>query len=102
NLNIAEKRLPQDGRFHLDIDFRKIDLRVSCIPTVFGEKVVLRILDTSKVSFGIDKLGFKPDNEEKFRKMIAHAYGIILVTGPAGSGKSTTLYSALQHINSEE
>lgn len=101
-LNIAEKRLPQDGRFKMDIDMRNIDLRVSILPTVFGEKVVMRLLDTGNVVLGIEKLGFSDKNEANFRKMISNAYGIILVTGPTGSGKSTTLYTALQKLNTEE
>ena len=102
DLNIAEKRLPQDGRFKMDLDLRKIDLRVSILPTVFGEKIVMRILDTGNVSLGINRLGFSRSNEEKFMKMLNSAYGIILVTGPTGSGKSTTLYSALTNINSDD
>ncbi|GAE34951.1 GspE/PulE family protein [Halalkalibacter akibai] len=102
DLNIAEKRLPQDGRFKMDLDLRKIDLRVSILPTVFGEKIVMRILDTGNVSLGINRLGFSRCNEEKFLKMLNSAYGIILVTGPTGSGKSTTLYSALTNINSDD
>lgn len=101
SLNIAEKRLPQDGRFKMDVDLRKIDLRVSCLPTVYGEKIVMRLLDTGSVSLGLDHLEFLPKNEENIRKMISSAYGIILVTGPTGSGKSTTLYTALQEINKD-
>jgi type IV pilus assembly protein PilB len=101
-LNIAEKRLPQDGRFKMDIEMRNIDLRVSILPTVFGEKVVMRLLDTGNVVLGIEKLGFSEKNEANFRKMISNAYGIILVTGPTGSGKSTTLYTALQKLNTDE
>ncbi|WP_088103711.1 GspE/PulE family protein [Halalkalibacter urbisdiaboli] len=101
-LNIAEKRLPQDGRFKMDIDLRNIDLRVSCLPTIFGEKVVMRLLDTGNVTLGLEQLHFSPRNEQIFRKMIHGAYGIILVTGPTGSGKSTTLYTALNEINTDE
>ncbi|WP_209121980.1 GspE/PulE family protein [Alkalihalobacillus sp. BA299] len=101
-LNIAEKRLPQDGRFKMDIELRKIELRVSCLPTIYGEKIVMRLLDTGNVLLGIDRLGFSETNEANFRKMINQAYGIILVTGPTGSGKSTTLYSALSNLNSED
>ena len=100
-LNIAEKRLPQDGRFKKELELKTIDLRVSILPTVFGEKVVMRLLDTGSVTLGIGKLGFSEENEMKFRKMINYAYGIILVTGPTGSGKSTTLYTALQELNTE-
>ncbi|WP_078430218.1 GspE/PulE family protein [Alkalihalobacterium alkalinitrilicum] len=102
DLNIAEKRLPQDGRFKMDIDLRKIDLRVSCLPTIFGEKIVMRLLDTGNVLLGIDRLGFSEVNQTNFKKMLKQAYGILLVTGPTGSGKSTTLYSALSNINSED
>jgi len=102
DLNIAEKRLPQDGRFKMDLDLRKIDLRVSILPTVFGEKIVMRLLDTGNVSLGIKRLGFSRSNEDKFTKLINSAYGMILVTGPTGSGKSTTLYSALSNIHSDD
>jgi type IV pilus assembly protein PilB len=101
SLNIAEKRLPQDGRFKIDVDLRKIDLRVSCLPTIYGEKIVMRLLDTGSVSLGLEHLEFSPGNEENIRKMITSAYGIILVTGPTGSGKSTTLYTALQEMNKD-
>lgn len=101
NLNIAEKRLPQDGRFKMDVDLRKIDLRVSCLPTIYGEKIVMRLLDTRSVSLGIGHLEFSGKNQENIRKMINSSYGIILVTGPTGSGKSTTLYTALQEINTD-
>ncbi|WP_313801073.1 ATPase, T2SS/T4P/T4SS family [Cytobacillus sp.] len=100
-LNIAEKRLPQDGRFKMELELKTIDLRISILPTVYGEKVVMRLLDTGSVSLGIEKLGFAEKNEVNFRKMINHAYGIILVTGPTGSGKSTTLYTALQELNTD-
>lgn len=100
-LNIAEKRLPQDGRFKMDLELKTIDIRVSILPTVFGEKVVLRLLDTHSVTLGINKLGFSEANERNFRKAINHAYGLILVTGPTGSGKSTTLYTALQELNKD-
>jgi type IV pilus assembly protein PilB len=100
-LNIAEKRLPQDGRFKMELDFKTIDLRVSILPINFGEKVVMRILDTGSVTLGINQLGFSEENERDFSKLINHAYGIILVTGPTGSGKSTTLYTALQHLNND-
>lgn len=100
-LNIAEKRLPQDGRFQMDIEFRKIDLRISTLPTVFGEKIVMRILDLSNIDIGIEELGFSPENETQFKKMIQSAYGIVLVTGPTGSGKTTTLYSSLYRLNTD-
>lgn len=101
-LNIAEKRLPQDGRFKMEFEIKTIDLRISILPTVFGEKVVMRLLDTNSVALGLEQLGFSEENDEKFKKMIHHAYGIILVTGPTGSGKSTTLYTALQYLNSDK
>ncbi len=101
-LNIAEKRVSQDGRFHMEVEFRKIDLRVSCLPTIFGEKVVMRILDLNNVQIGIDRLGFRQSNKECFLNLIQSAYGIVLVTGPTGSGKTTTLYSALNHINTDD
>lgn len=100
-LNIAEKRLPQDGRFQMDIEFRKIDVRVSSLPTVFGEKIVMRILDLQNVKLGIKDLGFTERNEALFRNMISTTYGMILVTGPTGSGKTTTLYSALHQLNTD-
>jgi len=100
-LNIAEKRLPQDGRFKVELDYKTIDLRVSILPTNFGEKVVMRLLDTGSVTLGIKQLGFSEENEKEFSEIIQHAYGIILVTGPTGSGKSTTLYTALQHLNND-
>ena len=100
-LNIAEKRLPQDGRFKMEFEFKTIDLRISILPTVYGEKVVMRLLDTKSVTLGMERLGFSEDNLAKFRRMISRAYGIILVTGPTGSGKSTTLYTALQELNTE-
>jgi type IV pilus assembly protein PilB len=101
-LNIAEKRTPQDGRFQMEVEFRKIDLRVSSLPTIFGEKIVMRILDLKNVILGINKLGFSAENAEAFQKMIQSAYGIVLVTGPTGSGKTTTLYSGLTALNTED
>jgi type IV pilus assembly protein PilB len=101
-LDIAEKRLPQDGRFHTEIEFRKIDIRVSSLPTVFGEKIVMRILDLSNVNLSVDKLGLSPDNETRYKKMLTSAYGIVLVTGPTGSGKTTTLYSSLNRLNTDD
>jgi type IV pilus assembly protein PilB len=101
-LDIAEKRLPQDGRFHTEIEFRKIDIRVSSLPTVFGEKIVMRILDLSNVNLSVDKLGLSPDNATRYKKMLTSAYGIVLVTGPTGSGKTTTLYSSLNRLNTDD
>ncbi len=101
-LDIAEKRIPQDGRIIMKVANKDIDFRVSTCPTVHGENVVLRILDKSSVNIGLEKLGFPPRELELFRELIFQPYGIILVTGPTGSGKTTTLYSALQKINREE
>lgn len=102
NLDIAERRVPQDGRIQLKIDKKEVDLRVSSLPTIFGEKIVLRILDKSKGVIHLQELGLHHDILNKFKKMIANPYGIILVTGPTGSGKTTTLYSILNDINSPE
>ncbi|MBU1753217.1 Flp pilus assembly complex ATPase component TadA [bacterium] len=99
-LDIAEKRLPQDGRFKVKYESRDIDFRVSMIPTAFGEKVVLRILDSSALCLDLHDLGFESKTLEMFKKCIHAPYGIILVTGPTGSGKSTTLYSTLKSIDS--
>ncbi len=98
-LDIAERRKPQDGKIHLKYEGRDFDLRVSTIPTVNGEKVVMRILDKSSVMLGLDRLGFMPDIREKLEWLIAKPYGMILVTGPTGSGKSTTLYACLNKLN---
>ncbi|MCS6955069.1 MAG: ATPase, T2SS/T4P/T4SS family, partial [Candidatus Calescibacterium sp.] len=95
SLDIAERRKPQDGKIHLKYEGRDFDLRVSTIPTVNGEKVVMRILDKSSVMLGLDRLGFMPDIRERLEWLIAKPYGMILVTGPTGSGKSTTLYACL-------
>jgi type IV pilus assembly protein PilB len=102
SLNIAERRLPQDGRIELRVDGRDIDLRVSTVPTVFGEKVVLRILDKGAALVPVDRLGLQPDDLPRFEAMITKPYGIILVTGPTGSGKTTTLYAVLNRLNRPE
>jgi len=102
NLNISENRLPQDGKIGFYMGKNKIDLRVSTFPTVLGEKVVLRILDKSKLILGLGKLGFTTENLSIFKNLLKRSNGIILVTGPTGSGKTTTLYSALSYINSIE
>lgn len=98
-MNIAERRLPQDGRFQVTVDNRAIDFRVSSLPTIFGEKIVMRILDKSTLLLDLDRLGFEEEDLEKFYRLIQHPYGMILLTGPTGSGKTTTLYSALNFIN---
>jgi type IV pilus assembly protein PilB len=102
SLDIAERRLPQDGRISVKFSNKEVDLRVSSLPTIFGEKIVLRILDKSGVVLDLQKLGFEEDDLERFRKIIQTPYGMILVTGPTGSGKSTTLYAAVSTINSAE
>ena len=97
-INIAERILPQDGRFKIKTSGKDIDVRVSSIPTIYGEKIVLRILDTSSASHNIEQLGFEPELLIEFKTIINQPHGIIIVTGPTGSGKSTTLYSALNHL----
>ncbi len=99
NLDIAERRLPQDGRIRLRIQGKDIDLRVSTVPTMHGESVVMRILDKSGVQLNFEKLGFAPDILAKFKEALAQPNGILLVTGPTGSGKTTTLYTALDELN---
>jgi type IV pilus assembly protein PilB len=101
-MDIAEKRAPQDGRISLIIEGKQFDFRVSTLPSVFGEKVVLRVLDKSALNIGLSKLGLLPKTLETFEQVITRTYGIILVTGPTGSGKSTTLYSVLSKLNSGE
>ena len=101
-MDIAEKRIPQDGRFQLKIENRQIDCRVSTIPTVYGENVVIRLLDLNSILLGLSELGFSRDMLNVYEKLIHKPYGIILVTGPTGSGKTTTLYSSLSTINSPE
>ena len=99
NLDIAERRLPQDGRIRLRIQGKDIDLRVSTVPTMHGESVVMRILDKGGVQLNFEKLGFAPDILAKFKEALAQPNGILLVTGPTGSGKTTTLYTALDELN---
>ncbi len=99
SMSIAEKRLPQDGRIQVKMGKRSIDLRVSSIPTVHGESIVMRILDKSALSLGLPQLGFLSDDQEVFEKLITLPDGILLVTGPTGSGKTTTLYACLNYIN---
>ncbi|MBE7557620.1 type IV-A pilus assembly ATPase PilB [bacterium] len=100
--DIAERRKPQDGRFEMKTGNKKVDFRVSFLPTIFGEKVVIRLLDPTNLMLDMTRLGFEPESLAKFEKAILKPYGMILVTGPTGSGKSTTLYSALSRINDPE
>jgi type IV pilus assembly protein PilB len=102
SLDIAERRLPQDGRIKIKVLGKEIDLRVSVCPVQYGEKIVMRILDASNLSLELKKLGFEDDILPKFEKAILEPYGLILATGPTGSGKSTTLYSALHYINNPD
>jgi type IV pilus assembly protein PilB len=97
-MDIAERRLPQDGRFKMKASGRDIDIRVSVIPTIYGEKVVMRILDVKAVNHDLDQLGFEPEILKEFKSILSQPHGIIVVTGPTGSGKSTTLYSALNYL----
>jgi type IV pilus assembly protein PilB len=100
NLDIAERRMPQDGRIELVVNNNPVDLRVAVLPTMFGESVVLRILDRGNVQLDLDRIGMRPDDLETFRQLIHKPNGIVLVTGPTGSGKTTTLYAALNELNS--
>ncbi len=99
NLNIAERRVPQDGRIKLKIGKKVIDYRVSTLPTLFGEKVVLRILDKGNLTLDLEKFGIEPRAEHDLMEAVSNPYGMVLVTGPTGSGKTTTLYSALSKVN---
>src|SRR5438445_4419675 len=101
-LNIAERRVPQDGRFRIKVAGKEIDLRISFLPTTHGEKIVMRLLDKSALTGGIDQMGLEEGTLEKFRKAIDAPHGMILVTGPTGSGKTTTLYSVLQELNNPQ
>lgn len=101
NLNIAEKRLPQDGRFSIKSPGKDIDIRVSILPTVYGEKVVMRLLDKTGFDFNLKSLGFPQRNLGTFKKVINQPYGLVVVSGPTGSGKSTSLYAALKEIKSD-
>ena len=102
NLDISEKRLPQDGTFMVKLEDRTIDLRISVIPTIYGEKVVMRILDRTGVILELSQMGFEEDDLAELRKAIFSPYGLVFLTGPTGSGKSTTLYAILQEIKSSE
>jgi type II secretory ATPase GspE/PulE/Tfp pilus assembly ATPase PilB-like protein len=102
NLNLTEKRTPQDGRIPFTLGTRRIDLRVSTLPTNFGESLVLRILDKGALKLEFRALGFTPNDQSRIQSLIHRPHGIILVTGPTGSGKTTTLYTALRHVNAKE
>ncbi len=102
NLNITERRLPQDGRFKTALAQDEVDIRVSCFPTIYGESIVLRLLNTSSPLSGLGQLGFLDNDAERFKKIINRPYGLVLVTGPTGSGKTTTLYTALNAIKSSD
>lgn len=99
NLDIAERRLPQDGRIELNVGGNQVDMRVSVLPTMFGESVVIRVLDRTSVGLDLDKIGLEPEMLASFRELIKKPNGIILITGPTGAGKTTTLYSALNELN---
>ena len=100
HLDIAERRLPQDGRIKIRVKGRELDLRVSTVPTVHGESVVMRVLDRASVRFSLEEMGFEADTLERFNALLARPHGILLVTGPTGSGKTTTLYAALSKLDS--
>jgi len=101
-MNIAERRLPQDGRIRVTLHGRRVDIRVSTVPTVHGESIVMRLLDRSSVFLPLEELGFSPEIRGRFESLITRPHGILLVTGPTGSGKTTTLYGALDKINSPD
>ncbi|RMH29894.1 MAG: pilus assembly protein PilB [Planctomycetota bacterium] len=102
NLDIAERRLPQDGRIELTVGGNPVDLRVAILPTIYGESCVMRVLDRGNVELSLDRVGFRPDDLEKFHGLIEKPNGIVIVTGPTGSGKTTTLYAALAELNDIE
>ncbi|WP_172369030.1 GspE/PulE family protein [Sporosarcina jiandibaonis] len=102
NLNITENRVPQDGRIKTVVNHRPIDIRLSTLPTIYGEKIVMRILDLGNALNDLDRLGFSDENYKKFHSMLEKPNGIILITGPTGSGKSSTLYAGLNYLNDEE
>ena len=101
HLDIAERRLPQDGRIKTRVKGRELDLRVSTVPTVHGESVVMRVLDRTTVRYSLEAMGFAPDNLERFNQLLARPHGILLITGPTGSGKTTTLYTALSKLDAD-
>lgn len=102
NLDIAEHRIPQDGRFRVKVQEKEIDFRVSVLPTYFGEKVVLRVLDKGQVSLELEQLGFEQEPLKALKKAADHPHGMILVCGPTGAGKTTTLYSVLKLLDKPE
>ena len=102
NLDIAERRLPQDGRFRIKLAGRDVDLRVSVLPTVHGEKIVMRVLDKGNLSLNLESLGLPPDDLQKFKNAIDAPHGMILMTGPTGSGKTSTLYAVLTQLNTSD
>lgn len=101
-LDIAERRLPQDGRFKMKLGLQEVDIRVSCFPTIYGESIVLRLLNTSSPLLGLEKLGMSANDLKHYSRAVRRPYGLILVTGPTGSGKTTTLYTSLNEIKSSE
>ncbi|MBD2848211.1 type II/IV secretion system protein [Paenibacillus sp. IB182496] len=100
-LNVAERRVPQDGRVEQEIEYRKIDIRVATLPTIHGEKVVMRVLDLGLALLDVDRLAFTTANRDAFVRQIAQPHGVVLITGPTGSGKTTTLYAALSRLNAD-
>jgi len=102
SLDIAQRRTPQDGRFDINVDGQDVDIRVSILPTIYGESVVLRLLYKKSISFDFDRLGFSPDNRDRILRVLGRPHGLVLVTGPTGSGKSTTLYAMMQEVNNSE
>ena len=102
DMDIAEKRVPQDGRIELKVNEHQVDMRISTLPTVFGEKIVIRLLDKTNIMVQLDRLGFSQEVNENYEELIRRPYGMILVTGPTGSGKTTTLYATLNEINTDD
>lgn len=102
DLNITQTRLPQDGRIKMMVDTTPVDLRISCLPTVHGEKIVIRILDLNNALMQLSELNFSRDNHQKYRQLISQPSGLVLLTGPTGSGKTSTLYASINHLNKEQ